>query len=328
MNSIIPEYEVKELPSRFVGYPAGTRIFTKPYTYGAALNIELVGRNNIDTMREILSGVRVEGMPKNLITPQDVLFLGLYRNLMSSMHDKIRIESYCPKCLNKNSSVASLKEIKFKDIDEFDASVYPLEVDFNNYTMWFEFVSYKDFEFCLRRYNGHKLYQLALQVVKYQVKETGEIFEKPNYNLDRQFTNIELYTKNVRDILYDFVDDDRDTLDEVCNILEDYGLKPIEVTCEDPHCGNKYTVNFNDENVLVLPFRETEKSPRNRIKLHKDDINESDRPEEHEPEGSGIATRPDTEASEQEERKPEPRKVARSKSKSTEQQITYYKDTK
>ena len=303
MNSILPEYEVKELPSRFFGYPPETRIYAMPYTYGSALNIELVGKNNINSMREILSGVKVEGMPKNLLTPQDILFLGLYRNLMSSMHDKINIESYCPKCLNHNKTVASLKDIKFKTIEDFDASVYPLEVDFDKYTMWFGFVSFKDFEFCLNRYKGHKLYQLALQVVKYQNKETGEIVEKPVYNANsrdvKDTAKIEIYLKTLRDILYNLVDEDRDTLDEVCDILEDYGLKPIEIQCEDELCRNKYTVNFDDDNVLVLPFRQTEKSPRNRIKLRKDDIYKSDRLETDELEGSGALARPDTKAGKQ-----------------------------
>lgn len=298
MNSILPEYEVKELPSRFAGYPEGTKVYAKPYTYGSALNIELVGKNNINTMKEILSGIKTEGMPKNLLTPQDILFLGVFRNLMSSMHDKISIESYCPKCLHLNKTVASLKDIKFKEIEDFDASVYPLEVDFNDYTMWFGFVSYKDFDFCLKRYRGHKMYQLSLQVLQYKNKQTEELIKKPNFNAntnDKKDTAlIEMYVEKVRTILYNLVDEDKDTLEEVCRILEDYGLKPLEVQCEDPLCGDKYTVDFNDDNVLVLPFRETQQSPRNRIKLRKNDISESDTLETDEFEGSGVAPEPNT----------------------------------
>lgn len=301
MNSIVPEYEVKELPSRFIGYPEGTKIFASPYTYGSALNIEIVGRNNIDTMREILTGVRTEGIPKNMMTPQDILFLGIYRNLMSSMHDKISIESYCPKCLNQNKTVASLSQIKFKPIEDFDKSVYPLEVDFDKYTMWFGFVSYKDFSLCLQKYKGHKLCQLALQVVKYQNKTTGELVEKPTYTLGtndaKSTAKIEMYVQDVKSILYNFVDADKDTLEEVCNILEDYGLKPIDVECEDPNCGNKYTVNLDDEHVLVLPFRETQQSPRDRIKLRKNDIDNTDRLETDELKGSGTASQPNQQTS-------------------------------
>lgn len=298
MDSILPEYPIKELPSRFVGYPDGVEIYAKPYTYGAALNIQMVGPNNINTLSEILSGVRVEGMPKNLLTPQDILFIGLYRNLMSSMHNKINIDSVCPKCLADNRTVQTLGAIKFKTIDDFDKDVYPLEADFDKYTMWFNFVTYKDFEFCMAKYRGNKLNQLALQVVKYKNKETGELIEKPAYNAKTGKATdtalIEKYVKEVRDILFQFVDEDRDTLDEVVDILEDYGLKPIEVVCSDKKCEHKYTVNIDDKGVLVTPFREVEKSPRNRIKLRKSDIDRPDNSEENEPQGSRHAIDDDT----------------------------------
>lgn len=317
MDPILPEYEVTELPSRFIGYPEGTKVYVKPYSFGSALNIELVGKNSVNSMKETLSGVKVVGLPKNLLTPQDILFLGFYRNLVSSMHDKITLKSICPKCLNENKVVKTLKDIKFKSIEDFDSSVYPLQVSLTGYTMWFGFVSYKDFEFCLSKYRGHKLYQLALQVVKYKNEKTGEVFEKPEYNAntsrEKDTAKIELYVKTVKDILFSMMDDDKDTLDEVLLLLEDYGLKPIDIQCQDENCKYQYSANLDDEDVFVMPFREPGKSPRDRIKLRKDD-NVSDTFEDVELEGSTVAPKTNRKA----------KKQIKQETPENEDQITYF----
>lgn len=301
MDNIIPEYEVKELPSRFIGYPEEVKIYATPHSFGSALNIEMVGKNNINTMSETLEGIKVVGMAKNMLTPQDILFLGVYRNLLSSKHDKIDIRSYCPKCLNENHEKKSLSDIKFKAIEDFNRDVYPIEVSFNDYTMWFTFLSYKDFDFCMRKYRGHKLTQLAFQVCKYVDKNSGETFEKPEYSSNTKNTTatklIEEYVSKLKGILYSFVDEDKETLEEVVNILEDYGLKPVEVHCKDEHCKNVYSVELDGEGILITPFRDTEVSPRDRIKLHKNNFDGSNISEENEFERSGDASRLDTKTS-------------------------------
>ena len=301
MDSILPEYEIKELPSRFIPYPKGTKVFAKPYTYGAALNIEMVGKSNIDTLREILSGIKVDGLQKNLLTPQDIIFLGVYRNLMSSKHDKIEINSICPKCLKENKTIKTLKSIKFETIEDFDESCYPIEVDFDNYTMWFGFLTYKDFDFCLTRYKGMTIYQQALQVLKYKNKSTEELIEKPVYNAKsgkkEDIARIEAYLEDVRHILYNLVDEDADALTEVIKLLENYGLKPIEIECEDETCKHQYTINVDDDNVLILPFRSSKVSARDRIKLSRKQDDRLSELETNESEGSTAFTRTNTEES-------------------------------
>lgn len=322
MDYILPKYEVKEIPSRFIPYPEGTRIFVQPYRAGEAINIELVGRNNLRFMEEILSGVTVEGLPKNLLSPQDILFLGVYRNLVSSKHDKIDMKSICPYCLNENHETQSLSSIKFKETDGFDKECYPIEVDFDNYIMHFGFVTYKDFDFCLTKYRGHKLMQLALQVLDYQDKATGEIVKKPEYNAKTNKPQatafIEKYVENVKTILYNFVDEDKEALEEVISILEDFGLKPIETVCSDERCKRTYSFNIDDEGVLVTPFRETRESARSRIKLRKSDINKSDSIQTDELKGSMSAARFDREAS-TEKQEQKRKSVHLKSSKSTQQ---------
>lgn len=293
MDSILPKYEVTELPSRFIGYPEGIQIFIQPYTAGQAINMEMVGRDGLNSLEEVLEGVEVRGMDKDSLSPQDIIFLGVYRNLVSSKNDKINIRSYCPKCLAENNEAKSLAVIKFKELEGFDREVYPIEVEFDRYIMHFEFLTYKAFKYCMRKYRGAKLYQLAFQVLDYTDKTTQEQFKRPYYtnNPDerRSTAAFDTYISNVRGILYDLVDEDKDALDEVVSILEDYGTKPVEVTCQDPRCKHNYTVDINGEGVLVTPFREPKESSRTRVKLRKSDFNQSDSIQTNESEGSGDA---------------------------------------
>ena len=295
MDNILPSYRITELPSRFIGYPDMAEISVQPYTAGQAINIELAGRDNINSMEERLHGVNVQGISKEDLSPQDIIFLGVYRNLVSSQNDKINIRSICPKCLAENNEAKSLAVIKFKELEGFDKDCYPIEVDFDNYVMKFEFLTYKAFKHCLNKYHGAKLYQMAYQVSEYTDKETQETFKRPYYSNDpnerRSTSAFDLYIKKVRNILFDLVDEDKDALNEVIDLLEDYGTKPIEVTCSDERCKHKYSVNLNEEGVLVMPFRESRESSRTRIKLRKSDINKSNSIQADEFEGSGNASR-------------------------------------
>lgn len=293
MDSILPKYKVTELPSRFIGYPEGAEIYIQPYTAGQAINIEMVGRNNLNVMEEILDGVTVNGISKEELSPQDILFLGVYRNLVSSKNDKISITSICPKCLAENKQAKSIADIKFKELEGFDKECYPIEVEFDNYIMHFEFLTYKAFKYCMRKYRGAKTYQLAFQVVDYTDKVTGETFNRPYYSADlnerRSTASFDKYISDVRNILFDLVDEDKEALDEVVKILEDYGTKPIEVVCQDERCKHEYTVDLDEEGVLVTPFRESGQSARDRIKLRKSDINRPDKSETDESERGGDA---------------------------------------
>ena len=102
-----------------------------------------------------------------------------------------------------------------------------------------------------------------------------------------------------RNIIFDLVDEDKDALNEVISILEDYGTKPIEVTCQDERCKHQYTVNIDEEGVLVTPFRESGATARTRVKLRKSDIDKSAGIQTIEPERSRTAGGKSNEAEKQ-----------------------------
>lgn len=263
-SHILPEYPVQDIPSRFLGYPAGTKIFVKPFTFGEQVNLQKIGTVGADLFRSILNGVKCSGMAKNLITPQDLIFLGIYRKLVSTKHDKITAKSVCPYCAYHNEHNFSLKELKFKE-PEFE--MIPIEVELSTHKIEFGLLTTKDFLFCVEKFKGEPLAMLAAQTQKvYEIQYDPETESEKSYT-EVKFKNDDDKIDKVRQLLGRCVDEDKDLLDEASVILQNYGLRPIDVKCEDEFCQQDYTIELEDKGVLVYPFREHNESNRSRIKL-------------------------------------------------------------
>lgn len=81
----VPHIEItgEDLPSRFLPYPKGTRIFYRPYTYGE-IDTAVSSKAAYDKgLRHVLQGIIVEGMDKNDLTLNDFLYLALLRKISS-----------------------------------------------------------------------------------------------------------------------------------------------------------------------------------------------------------------------------------------------------
>lgn len=250
---ILPLYEVSSLPSNFLGYPKDITISVRPFSFGEQVNMLKSGMREKDLFKSILEGVTCN-YPKNLLTPQDVMFLGVYRKLVSTKHDKITVESVCPECAKKNKSDLTLKQLQFKQ-PEFKQ--IPLKVNLEHYTIWFKLLSVKDFLACVKEHNAEPLAMLISQVDKIYDNE------KQDYIDMKRSDSYE----TIRGIIGGATDFDKEVLDEVADILSDYGLKPVDVECDDEFCKHKYQADLEDKTVLVYPFRDSEKSARSRIEL-------------------------------------------------------------
>lgn len=260
---ILPEYEVKDLPSKFIGYPAGTRVYVKPFSFGEQINLQKIGRNGVELMRNILNSVKVEGMPKNLLTPQDVVFLGIYRKLVSTKHDKITAQSFCPHCAKQNEHHFTLRDLKFKT-PEFE--IMPIQAELEHYTIEFGLLSTKAFLECLDKYKGEPLAMLAMQVKRvYENKYNADT--NKNELIEVDLGSEDRRIERIRQILGRCVDEDKEILDEVAGILQGYGLRPLDVKCNDEFCQQDYSIELDDKSVLVFPFREHKEFDRSRIKL-------------------------------------------------------------
>lgn len=80
--STVEFLEVKDLPSKFMPYPKGTRVLTRPYTYGEVININESHLTLVDQIQRVAKGIQVFGIDNALeLTMFDFLYLGLKRKL-------------------------------------------------------------------------------------------------------------------------------------------------------------------------------------------------------------------------------------------------------
>lgn len=282
-DHILPYYLVESLPSNFIGYPKGTKIECRPYSFGEQMNLQIAGENGKKLFKNILDGVRCN-IPKNTITTTDCIYLGIFRKLISTKQDKITVETTCPVCLHRNKHTFTLKDLKFKNL-EFDK--LPIIANLQNYVLYFELMTVKRLTYCLDKFNGEALSLFASQVTRIDEVERNEDFEIVKCKqLD---LGEEKLLKKAREIIGTATDIDKEVLDDVATYLSDYGLTPLDLVCQDELCKADYTVQLEENNVLVYPFRESDKSARNRIKFGNESDNKSDRPAQNELSGSGTA---------------------------------------
>jgi hypothetical protein len=253
---------VDSLPSGMISYPKGCKISVRPYTYGEAQNLKKSAATSTKLFYDnVLSGVRTS-FDKYLLTPEDVLYLGIYRNLISSKHTQVVVEARCPHCKHKNKHVINLRDIKFKALE---IEGLPVTAELDNYTVDFGLMTTKGYLQAIKEFDDDPLAALASQVTKI-VRKTIDATTGELVLTELKYDEKELL-ETIRGVLAATIDEDRDVLDEVTDIFTSYGMKSMEVVCEDENCRQAYEINLEDRTLLVYPFRGESKSPRDRIKF-------------------------------------------------------------
>jgi hypothetical protein len=255
---VLPFYDIESIPSGFMGYPKGTKISVRPFSFGEQLNLQKVGTQGRDLFKSILDGVKCS-IPKTDLTPQDVMYLGVYRKLISTKHDKITVETTCPSCAAVNKTPFTLKQLVFKT-PQF--TKVPIEVELSNHIVHFGLLSVKKFTDCVNNHNGEPLAMLAAQATL--IMEKDDDIEREKWKIHANDGSDKFYNL-ARKVIGSSIDFDKEILDEASAILEDYGLKPLDIICEDEFCKHEYEVTLEDKGVLVYPFRDNKESARSRI---------------------------------------------------------------
>lgn len=230
-------FDMDKVPSGGITYPEDWKISITPYSFGDVLNLARAAETGIGALDKILSGVRCN-FDKNLLLPADVIFLGIYRKLVSTKHSKIEFTVECQACAKENKKVMDIKELKFKEIE---IPALPISVEMEAGTMEFMPIDLKGYKEVMKKFNGDPAWLLAYSVT----------------NMDHG---------KAKDIITAAIDEDKDLLDEVTRLL-DFGLEPIEFECQDEFCDNVIKVQLEDPTVVVFPFRDNTKPIKDRIKF-------------------------------------------------------------
>ena len=230
-------FDITEVPSGGIAYPENWKISITPYSFGDVLNLTRAMETGVNALDKILSGVKCN-FDKDLFLPADIIYLGIYRKLVSTKHSKIEFKVECPVCMKENKKVVDLEELKFKEIE---IPKLPVRAELSAGTLEFMPINLKQYKMVMKRFNGESSWLLAHSV----------------QNMD---------AAQAREIILSAIDIDKEILDEVA-VLLDFGLEPIKFECQDEFCDNEISVQLENPETVVFPFREDGKSAKDRIKF-------------------------------------------------------------
>lgn len=240
-------FDIPELPSGGIAYPENWKVSITPYSFGDVLNLSRAMETGVNALDKILAGVKCN-FDKDLFLPADIIYLGIYRKLVSTKHSKIEFKTECPVCMKENKKVVELKELKFKEIK---VPELPVRAELDAGELEFAPINLQQYKLVMKKFNGEPSWLLAHSV----------------QNMD---------AAEAREIISSAVDIDKEILDEI-TLLLDFGLEPIQFECQDEFCDNTISVQLEDPTTIVFPFREDGRSAKDRIKFGSEPSSKSKR---------------------------------------------------
>ena len=230
-------FDIEAIPSGGIAYPEDWKISITPYSFGDVLNLARAPESGIAALKRIVDGVRCN-FSKDLLLPADIIYLGLYRKLVSTKHTKIEFTAECPACAKTNKKVIDLNQLKFKEVD---IPELPICAELSTGTLEFEPITLGKYITVMKEHN-----------------------EDPSWALAYSVTNMNPAEARVK--IVEAYGEDKEILDEVIELLN-FGLEPIEFECEDEFCDNIIKVQLEDPLTVVMPYRSPDESPKRRIKF-------------------------------------------------------------
>jgi hypothetical protein len=259
-TQFLPEIEVKleSLPSRGVPYPKGASIAYMTYSFGEVKKASLSNMGLVQSLKLAMAGVKTVGMDKQQLTIVDALYIGLLRKISSMGGMEFEIPYRCHQCGGRNKARFKHTDMEFEDLKE-EVTQLPIEADIDGDTFEFSPITVKQY--------------LDIQSGRYQkILKNGEMDSVAVYAAQvRNFDFEETYER-----FYSLRDpEDIEVLQEV-DILLHHDIKPLETKCTVKHkdnngneetCGALNLVKLEGREALLLPFRDGEKTVRNRIRI-------------------------------------------------------------
>lgn len=230
-------YEIENIPSGGIAYPKDWKISICAYSYGDVLNLSKAAERGLAAFDKVLDGVKCN-FDKRLLLPTDILYLGLYRRLVSTKHTQIELRVECPACAKQNNKVMDLKDVPFK---ELRVPALPIIAELSTGTLEFMPITYEKFKEVYKKYDSDPSWLVAYSVSNMKPEEA-------------------------RSIILEACSEDKEVIEEVTDLL-DFGLEPVEFECCDDFCTHTLKVQLESPETLCFPFRKPDESAKSRIKF-------------------------------------------------------------
>lgn len=237
-----------QLPSQGLAYPKGFELIYRPYTFGEIQKINQSKLSNKQKLTFVLEGIKTS-FDKELLTLSDLSYIALLRKISTLGGHKVNVTFKCGKCRQEITEAidfgTSQSIIEFQDIL---APELPICITFsNNKEYKFKPITFKSFSKILEEGLEHDTIALiAHQCINpHQYDELYKVIENSTY-------------------------EDQILLEELDKYLE-HNIKPIKITCKNvvggQACHHVNSVELSGGEALLLPFRESKKSPSSRIRF-------------------------------------------------------------
>lgn len=220
--------QVAELPSGFLPYPRGSKIYYSPLTLGELENLNSGTLNLGQALENLIDSIFVEKFDKLDLAYFDLVYIGVQRKLTALGDIRGTINGFCPVCENKNEKEFTYTELEF---EELKVSALPIR---------YEYEEPKFLEFSLMTYRNWKkmgdlpeeeidrLTALSHMVLNYEPKQAKEILSKLSGDAINYINKIES--------------------------LLDYGIKPFKMVCNHVEQEEVEEVN-KDTGILEKVFK-------------------------------------------------------------------------
>ena len=250
--------EAKDLPSRGLGYPAGTVVRYRSYSFGEIKKVSTSNDIDLSQIIEIvLSGVTVEKFDKYNMSFVDMLYIGLLRRVSSQGHLKYQMPYSCEKCEQVSQAIFGSGDIDFQEISQ-EVTSLPIEIDLAGEVFQFTFPTVRNM---LDVKNNRKDKKKAKGSPALEVTASTVI----NMDAETAYAKLSAITDQ----------DEMDLLNDIDKLLF-HDIKPVKAICkskvdgengEISICNFENFVDIEGKELLIRPFRDGETSPRNKIRF-------------------------------------------------------------
>ena len=216
--------EVTQLPSNFLSYPKGSKIFYTPFTLGELETLNSGTVNFGQALINLIDAITTEGFDKDDLAYFDLIYIGIKRKLTALGDIRGELTGYCPKCGQENSKEFTYTEI---DFTQPKAPGLPAKLSAGNIELHFSLFTYRKWVEFSKRESSNRLDALAYMVTNHPYEKAKELIN--------QLTG--------EDII---------CLDEI-EVALDYGIKPMVLKCSGILEPGEPEIAIEGEREEVLP---------------------------------------------------------------------------
>lgn len=228
-NPYVPTVTIdpKNLPSLGMPYPENSTISYRPFVFGEVKKISSsVGLTQKDIFCLLLEGIDTS-FDKNLLTVNDVLYIGVLRKISTMGASKFSLEFSCPQCKQTNKSVLGSGDL---DFEEMMAKKLPVVATVSG-------IKYK--------FTPLNVGDLISLIDADKHRDDVYVFSKQCRNMT---------TSQAYNAIYNCNSEDSIIFDKVDRYLS-HKLKPVSAKCQN--CESEIKISLDGGQAIMLPFRES-----------------------------------------------------------------------